>query len=165
MVKVDSVLRESARLNTLVCLSGTRLVLAPEGLELPNGMTVPQGTPISFQAAPIMENEDIYPRANEFQPFRFVPKAKNDKADAQEESRARTAFACTSPTYMAFGHGKHACIGRFFASAELKLMLAHIVLHYELEKIERPLGKWYGMVRVPPMTAKLKIRTRRHMEV
>ncbi|KAI6323013.1 hypothetical protein MCOR30_007414 [Pyricularia oryzae] len=165
MVKVDSVLRESARLNTLVCLSGTRLVLAPEGLELPNGMTVPQGTPISFQAAPIMENEDIYPRANEFQPFRFVPKAKNDKADAQEESRARTAFACTSPTYMAFGHGKHACIGRFFASAELKLMLAHIVLHYELEKIERPLGKCYGMVRVPPMTAKLKIRTRRHMEV
>jgi len=35
--------------------------------------------------------------------------------------------------YLAFGLGKHACPGRFFASNELKLVLAHLVVSYDVK--------------------------------
>ncbi|TLD24011.1 hypothetical protein PspLS_06964 [Pyricularia sp. CBS 133598] len=157
MYKIDSLLRESARLNTFMSVSGNRLITAAEGLKLPNGQTLPKGTPIMFPAAPVMLDEAYYPNPLEFQPLRFVPKTKDD----HEATGGRTAFSCTSMEYMAFGHGKHACPGRFFAAAELKLMLAHVLLEYELEKIDqRPVGNWYGIMRIPPMSYKLKIRRR-----
>ncbi|KAI7909692.1 cytochrome P450 [Pyricularia oryzae] len=166
MEKLDSLLRESARVNTFMSGSSNRFVTAPEGLALPNGQTLPKDTPIIFFAAPVMLDETYYPDPYEFQPFRFAPKATDDgdggddETGAQDGKRARTAFACTSPEYLAFGHGKHACPGRFFAAAELKLMAAHILLEYELEKIERPASKWYSIVRLPSMTYELKIRRR-----
>ncbi|TLD03944.1 hypothetical protein PgNI_11361 [Pyricularia grisea] len=166
MYKIDSLLRESARLDTFMSVAGNRYITAPEGLALPNGQTLPKGTPIMFPAAPVMLDEIYYPNPLEFQPLRFVPKANNeDDADddmgTQDERRARTAFSCTSAEYMAFGHGKHACPGRFFAAAELKLMLAHLLLEYELEKIdERPVGTWYGIMRIPPISYQLKVRRR-----
>ncbi|TLS26874.1 hypothetical protein PpBr36_04795 [Pyricularia pennisetigena] len=165
LYKTDSFLRESARLNTFMSVAGNRLITAPEGLALPNGQVLPKGTPIMFPAAPVMVDETYYPNPLEFRPFRFVPKAKDggdgdEKTGVRDEGRARTAFSCTSTEYMAFGHGKHACPGRFFAAAELKLMLAHVLLEYELEKIERPVGTWYGIMRIPPMSYELKIRRR-----
>ncbi|KAJ7049857.1 hypothetical protein C8F01DRAFT_1264742 [Mycena amicta] len=39
----------------------------------------------------------------------------------------------TAPDYLPFGTGKHACPGRFFAATELKMMLAHFVVNYDLE--------------------------------
>jgi cytochrome P450 len=33
---------------------------------------------------------------------------------------------------MGFGYGRHACPGRFFAANEIKLILARIVLQYDL---------------------------------
>lgn len=36
---------------------------------------------------------------------------------------------------LAFGFGKHACPGRFFAAQELKTMLAHVLLKYDIEFI------------------------------
>ena len=35
-------------------------------------------------------------------------------------------------TFLSFGHGKYACPGRFFASHEIKLMLAQLVQHYDV---------------------------------
>lgn len=37
----------------------------------------------------------------------------------------------TSPTFLAWGHGKHACPGRFFAAATMKLLLAYLVLEFD----------------------------------
>lgn len=33
---------------------------------------------------------------------------------------------------MGFGYGRHACPGRFFAAAEIKLLLARLLLDYEI---------------------------------
>lgn len=38
----------------------------------------------------------------------------------------------TSPEFKSFGHGRHACVGTFFAASTL-LKLAYIVLNYDFE--------------------------------
>jgi len=37
----------------------------------------------------------------------------------------------TDRNHLHFGYGKHACPGRFFASYELKMVLAELLLNYE----------------------------------
>ncbi|KAF2167649.1 hypothetical protein M409DRAFT_65789 [Zasmidium cellare ATCC 36951] len=44
----------------------------------------------------------------------------------------RVRFTSTSPANMGFGHGKHACPGRFFAALELKIVLCFFLLHYQV---------------------------------
>ncbi|TFY60306.1 hypothetical protein EVG20_g7469 [Dentipellis fragilis] len=64
---------------------------------------------------------------------------QNQAQDADEKEKEQTkgqgykaALAATQPEYLSFGHGKHACPGRFFAAVELKAMLAHVVLTYDV---------------------------------
>ncbi|KAK5131277.1 hypothetical protein LTR08_001182 [Meristemomyces frigidus] len=43
----------------------------------------------------------------------------------------------TSETFLAFGHGKHGCPGRFMAAFELKLALAYLVSQYDVQSFDR----------------------------
>ncbi len=40
-------------------------------------------------------------------------------------------FVATSPAHLLFGHGQHACPGRFFASNEVKITLCHLLIRYD----------------------------------
>lgn len=42
-------------------------------------------------------------------------------------------FVSTSPEHLAFGHGMHACPGRFFAANEIKIALSFLLLKYDWE--------------------------------
>lgn len=42
-------------------------------------------------------------------------------------------FVSTSPDHLAFGHGMHACPGRFFAANEIKITLSFLLLRYDWE--------------------------------
>ena len=60
----------------------------------------------------------------------------------------------TTDTFLAFGHGRHACPGRFFSNYELKLLFACFVLNYDLEFLqERPMGGWLSDFCVQPDVA------------
>lgn len=41
----------------------------------------------------------------------------------------------TSDEHFAFGHGRHACPGRFFVACELKLIMAHLLRNYDMRRI------------------------------
>lgn len=41
-------------------------------------------------------------------------------------------LGATAPDFLAWGYGRAACPGRFFAAAQMKLMLAHVVLNYDV---------------------------------
>lgn len=88
--------------------------------------------------------------------------------DLEENARIirekRLSMVTTSENYLPFGHGKHAwynpfflqcplslCManaftsspGRFFAANEIKLLIAYVMLHYEIEALpELPPNKW-----------------------
>ncbi|KAK4120990.1 cytochrome P450 [Parathielavia appendiculata] len=159
MQKLDSVMRESARLNSFVTVGLNRAVAAKDGLVTPDGIRIPRGATVSVPSYPIFHDSAVYPDADEFKPFRFA----EQRSDASIEyvQRAAKAFATTSTDFLAFGHGRNACPGRFFAANELKLMLAHLVLNYDVELGgERPRNTWFGLNRVPPLQATIRIKRR-----
>ncbi|KAK7959440.1 uncharacterized protein PG986_004294 [Apiospora aurea] len=169
MVKLDSVFRESARLNTLTAVALRRVVVAPEGLTTPSGLHIPHGNFCAVPSLGVLTDDRKYPGANEFDPFRFVDLRR--LVDTGERlpdhmERARMSFAATGNDYLAFGNGRQACPGRFFAAAELKLMLAYVLLHYDFEMLpERPGDTWVGILRVPSPSAKIRVKRRKAEDV
>lgn len=52
--------------------------------------------------------------------------------------------------------------GRFFANSLLKILLAHIVMMYDIEPIqERPSNPWLNNTIGPPIGAMVKVRRRK----
>ena len=74
------------------------------------------------------------------------------------EEERNWQFVTTSPEYMAFGHGKHACPGRFLASNELKIALCHLLMKYEWRFIP-------GENRRPPLTLEATNCLQRNVKV
>lgn len=159
MEKLDSVLRESARMNSFVTVGMNRAVVAKDGVTTPSGVKLPRGVSVVVPSYPVLQDNDVYPDAQTFKPFRFAEQRRDESVEYVK--RAAKAFASTSPEYLAFGHGRNACPGRFFAANELKLMLAHLVLHYDIEIQDgRPRNTWFGLNRVPPLKATIRIKKR-----
>lgn len=159
MQKLDSVMRESARLNSFVSVGLNRFVLAKDGIVTPSGVKIPHGATVVVPSYPVFHDADVYPDPNEFKPFRFAEQ-RNDE-NVEYIKRAAKAFASTSTDYLAFGHGRNACPGRFFAANELKLMLAHLILNYDIEiQGSRPPNMWFGLNRVPPLKASIRVKKR-----
>ena len=95
-------------------------------------------------------------RAAAFDPWRWAD-IRDDDAEALKHQ-----MVATGSTLLHFGHGKHACPGRFFAANELKGMLAHLVLEYDVrfkDGESRPPSMEFGPILVPPK-AQLEFRKR-----
>jgi len=122
-----------------------------------DGTTVPRGTTVAVASRNAHLDENIYPDALNFDPFRFV------KFKEQETTGRRFDMVTTSIDSLAFGHGRHACPGRYIAAYELKLMLAHVVMTYDV-KLEndgvRPEDKWVVDLCLPNPNAKVHFRRR-----
>ncbi|KAI1173444.1 putative cytochrome P450 [Nemania sp. FL0916] len=161
---LDSAIRESARFSSIVSIGLGRTVVAEGGLMTPTGIHLPKGTKVSVPAYCIMRDEARYTGSEEFRPFRFYDqrKAMEKEGNSDHVRLARTALPTTNPDFLVFGHGKHACPGRFFAAAELKLILAHALLHYDFQILpKKPEGSWVGITKLPPLTATIKVKRRK----
>jgi cytochrome P450 len=62
----------------------------------------------------------------EFDGFRFA------NLRAMEGKENKHQFVSTSPDSLSFGHGSHACPGRFFAGNEIKLILIEALRMYDI---------------------------------
>ena len=63
--------------------------------------------------------------------------------------------------------GQHCSPGRFFAATELKLMMAHLVVNYDMQfekdgPTAYPPNKWFGLSFTPDPTVKVMFRKRRN---
>jgi cytochrome P450 len=169
MRKIDSAIRESLRVRSFLSAGLVRKVVAPNGITTPDGVHCPRGSSVGIAAIGVHNDNAIYPEAAQFQPFRYLDAREAITANTEtgkfgtEEiiKKANYATVSTSVDYLPFGHGRHACPGRFFATNELKLLLAYMVLNYDIEPLEkRPEGKWIGQVTIPDMKATIKVRRR-----
>ncbi|KAI0002413.1 cytochrome P450 [Russula compacta] len=124
MGKIDSFIRETQRLDGLGIEGLTRLALRP--FTFSNGMTVPAGTTVVAPLCAVHTDGELYSNPEGFDGFRF---ARLRECDGGSRHLAGT----TSTAHMPFGHGRRACPGRFFAITEIKLVLAHIVVTYDLK--------------------------------
>ncbi|KAI0778803.1 cytochrome P450 [Trametes elegans] len=156
MWKLDSVLKEAQRYDGIGLVSMPRLAL--QDVTLHDGTFIPRGTSIVVASAGAHHDDNYYANASVFDPFRFSRMRELDGESTKHQ------FVNTSPTYLTFGHGKHACPGRFFAANEIKSLLAFILLNYDFKKLndddQWPVDHW-GFNIIPAESGKLLFRRRR----
>ncbi|TFK39713.1 cytochrome P450 [Crucibulum laeve] len=154
MRHLDSFFRETQRLHPLGCITATRKAL--EDHMFYNNTFIPKGFTVSLPAEATMLDEAFYSNPEEFDPFRF------SKVNVDQGSR-RVDMVSVSNEYLPFGHGKHVCPGRFFAANEVKLMMAHLILTYDI-KLEnegvRPPDLCIATARIPNVKAEVMFRKR-----
>ncbi|KAK7681998.1 hypothetical protein QCA50_014962 [Cerrena zonata] len=157
MPKLDSFMRESQRVNGTGLVHVLRKTFKP--VTLSNGITIPADTFIGAPLLSIQHDEELYPGSETFDPWRSTE--KRDKLISSEGMKYQ--YVSTSPEYLAFGHGKHACPGRFFAANEIKSMLIHLIMNYDM-KFEndagRPQNAHIFMQTYPSSTAEVLFRKR-----
>lgn len=170
LVRMDSVIRESLRLGSLGAFGLVRKVVAKGGLVSQNGVELPEGSHIAVHMYGSQMMDGHYENAAIWDPFRFsrARESLSDEAASQSESEKDTdeilkdrhmAAISTGPSFLTFGHGRHACPGRFFAVQEIKLLLAQIILNYDIKYVEqRPESIWLKEAQIAPSKAKLTIR-------
>jgi len=118
---------------------------------------VPRGTTIALSVDSAHLNEKIYPDALKFDPFRFV------KLKEQDQSGKRFDLVTTGLDSLGFGHGRHSCPGRFLAVCQIKLMLAHVVMNYDVKFAKegvRPKDMWFLTSCSPNPDAQVLFRKR-----
>ncbi|KAI5367110.1 putative cytochrome P450 [Septoria linicola] len=172
LVRVDSAIRETMRISSLGDLNLKRVIKDPKGITLSDGQHIPAGVRIAWATHDVHQDPTTYPeRPTEFDAFRFSRPREEylERVQAGEDAerlhkvleQKNTALIAVGNDWLSFGHGRHACPGRFFASQEMKLMLAHIVMNYEI-KVDggRPPNMLINGSSIPSQEAELQVRLR-----
>ena len=105
--------------------------------QLKDGFTIPKGTQVGVPAQAISMDPILYHDPETFDGFRF-----EKMGDREDVSGSQTQYVAANLQNMAFGYGRHACPGRFFAAAEIKMFVAYMLMNYDFRfpegKVERP---------------------------
>lgn len=171
---MDSVMKESQRVNP-VGMSKFHSNLLPDSLTdsisptlallnrlakkkipLSDGTVIPKGATVAVSTH-IMGDETIYPNSTQYDGYRFY----NMRQEPGNEHKYQ--LVTTTREHFAFGHGIHACPGRFFAANESKIMLIHLLLKYDWmfkEDRARPKNLEVGTESITDPTVELLFRSR-----
>ncbi|CAG9950337.1 unnamed protein product [Clonostachys rosea f. rosea IK726] len=154
MKLLDSVIKESQRLKPTSIAAMRRRV--EEDVTLSNGVTLKRGTRVYVDASR-MWDPSLHHHPEQWDGYRFL----RLRSIPGRERMAQ--LASTSPDHLAFGHGEHACPGRFLAISVIKIVLCHLVLKYDWMLSPgtdvKPVTN--GILAVASPTARLLIRRRR----
>ena len=139
----------AAEINMQIVLSHR---YANDDVTLPDGTLIPKGALIGTNMSR-MWDPNFYPNPEEWQADRYL---KQRDEPGKENSSQLVTIGMES---LGFGIGTHACPGRFFASSNMKVMLAYVLQNYEFERADT--GKDatpYFIEYVTNPKAKLRVR-------
>ncbi|PPQ67316.1 hypothetical protein CVT25_005900 [Psilocybe cyanescens] len=160
--KVDSALREVGRYHGLMQFALPRFAVV--GCELDDGTHIPPGSRLAIDMKAIHYDARVYPDPNRCDLFRFSNLRAKDGLD-----NLKHGFATVDSYYLPFGAGRHACAGRFFAAVELKIMLAHMLLEYDISYpptvTQRPKNMVFNGAVIPDSKARLLFKRRKREEL
>ncbi|RAL04538.1 cytochrome P450 [Aspergillus ibericus CBS 121593] len=123
---LDGFLRESARLNALDALTVQRMTLTPYTFS--DGTYVPAGNLVAIPQAAVMQDSRYYADPTEFNPYRFMAVDERDGS-----MRAFPKYTDIRWNFPYWGSAKRACPGRWYVSRTLKLVLAHLIMEYDIK--------------------------------
>ncbi|OJD36815.1 cytochrome p450 [Diplodia corticola] len=123
MKLLDSCMKESQRVHVLTANAMTRRV--EKAVTLSDGTRLPKGSHIAMPTYQMYDPAHWGPDAGKFDGHRFL----NMRNQPGQENRWQ--YVTTSAEHLGFGHGQHACPGRFFVSNEIKIAIAHLLLKYD----------------------------------
>ncbi|KAK1225933.1 hypothetical protein PQX77_011132 [Marasmius sp. AFHP31] len=125
MRMLDSFLKESQRVSSSAAVNVRRLAL--RDFVFSNGTVIPAGTMMAVSISGLHFDEDQYSNPYEFDGFRSY------KQREEEGESLKHQMITLQTNFIAFGIGKHACPGRFFAVNEIKALVSHTLMYYDLK--------------------------------
>ncbi|KAF6809685.1 alpha-ketoglutarate dependent xanthine dioxygenase [Colletotrichum sojae] len=156
MSKMDSLLRESARVYAPFLVAMGRMTTSP--LHLDDGTIVPKDTTVYFDMYHSHKSPEVQHGTDttKYDGFRF------SELRDKEELPNKYLAATTGPDNLPFGHGSHSCPGRFFAVSEMKVVLAHLLLNYDFKISQgaRPETRHWGIAVIMDRNVKMLVRRR-----
>ncbi|KAI3528217.1 cytochrome P450 [Colletotrichum filicis] len=152
---LDSFCKETQRLHPIGIVAMHREATKP--VTLSNGLELPEGSRIAVSCQR-MTDGSVYLDPSRFDGYRYL--RMRESLGAGNDGAAH--FVSTSPEHLGFGHGQHACPGRFFAANEVKIILCHLLLKYDwrLAAEQQPNTINFGFTMEVDPKAKLEIRRR-----
>lgn len=118
-----------------------------EDITLSDGTFLPKGTFVAANNYQITHDPDVLQSdsdPNIFEGLRYYNLSETLLKNGLDEKgvAGKHQFVSVSNSSLMFGYGKHACPGRFFAANEIKLVLAKLLLRYEIEMPEGETGRY-----------------------
>lgn len=187
MTKMDSVCRETLRLHAFANRAVFKRVVA-DGLVTEDGITLPKGAMLSLLAQPAQTDSEVFEAPLTFDPFRFFRAREAVAAAAAEDPQSplpsmgsdgdkasngspphppgKLPLISMSAINLPSAYGRHACPGRFIVDFEMKIVLAYLLMHYDIEvvKREKPWREWAAEASMLVKGGKVRLRRRRAME-
>ncbi|PVH90260.1 cytochrome P450, partial [Periconia macrospinosa] len=157
LVKMDSFMKESQRFNPLFTVTFGRVV--SKDLPLHDGVVIPAGNIIGVPSHAIANDPSVCKDPEHFDGFRWIM-----PEDSNPDTPSLPSFVTTNPHNLAWGYGKHACSGRFFANFEIKMVMAHILMNYDMKfeegRVERPKNIPFELQNAPDPSIKVLLKRR-----
>lgn len=119
-----------------------------KSVTLKSGLHLPEGYMIETPHGMVVSDPTLYPSPETFDAHRFV-RLRSDAETPdpiQYRNREQYQFVSVTKENMSFGYGAHACPGRFFAANEIKLILARMLLRYDLRLPDGVTDMWPRLV-------------------
>ncbi|PGH04393.1 hypothetical protein GX51_03552 [Blastomyces parvus] len=164
-----------------------------------SSVPLPKGAIVSVLSRGVYFNPDVFEDPMKFKPWRFAERRRRhasavgargsdqhdgDRSVPANDTRATDAtaagatetFTVTSSNNLVFGHGRFSCPGRWIAEAEIKMLLAYLLMNYDIgfapvpgadgkgEVAVRPESRWIAEVIMPPITGKIRAKRRASKE-
>ncbi|KAI0441437.1 cytochrome P450 monooxygenase [Xylaria telfairii] len=123
MKLLDSVIKETQRIKPI--FTAMRRSVDAD-IVLPDGTLVKKGSRIHIDTHR-MADPEVYESPEVWKGDRFL------ELRSQPGKENLAQLVATSVDHLGFGHGEHACPGRFFASHEVKISLCHLLMKYDWE--------------------------------
>ena len=139
-----------------------RKVLQP--ITLSDGTSIPRGTYTFSPAHAINFDPASYADPRTFDGLRFY----NLRRLSQAEDEKKHQLTSVTKTEMQFGGGRHACPGRWFASHQIKMVLAAVIGRYEVKLKDgqgRPKSIVFQTNQFPDTKAEILFKDRKCGEV
>ncbi|KAF5611946.1 ent-kaurene oxidase [Fusarium subglutinans] len=125
MDKLDSFLKESQRFNSPDLTTFQRAAIAD--MKLPDGTFVPKGTKLEINTCSIHKDHELYENPEEFDGLRFH---KWRKAPGKEK---KYMYSSSGTDDLSWGYGRHACPGRYLSAINIKLIMAELLMNYDIK--------------------------------
>ncbi|KAF6825831.1 trichothecene c-8 hydroxylase cytochrome p450 monooxygenase [Colletotrichum plurivorum] len=102
-----------------------------------------------------MRDPSTYENPDAFDGYRFLRMREKGQEAASQ-------LVTTSINHLGFGHGEHACPGRFFAASEAKIVIVQLLLKYDmrLESDAEPVLLRFGFAEEADPNLKVLVKRR-----
>lgn len=128
---LDSVMKEAQRLNPTTPSHFHRYV--EKDITLKDGTFIPAGITIEALFAPPLFDVELFPDPETFDPYRFLKLRRGETPDPNRYgNKEQYTFSHATKENLVWGYGAHVCPGRYFANNEIKLILARMLLQYNI---------------------------------